>query len=136
METKRFELGDVLTITTGRLTTIRHIEGVYDILNWMTSDNLYTHQLPRASRECEPWLLRWFPELAGAKQPLETAIEAGGNVVDWLDAVRAACPTIQDAYDVPRIPRDDHDVIDPVQEAIDIIGPDKVIVIESHDNRP
>ena len=32
------------------------MDGIYDILNFLTGDNLYTHQLPRAMRECEPWL--------------------------------------------------------------------------------
>ena len=64
MEKKEFHLGDVLSITTGRLVSSRHIDGVYDILNFMTGDNLFTHQLPRASRECEPYLLMQFPQLA------------------------------------------------------------------------
>lgn len=49
-EGKRFHLGDVLSITTGHLLSPRHMEGVYEILNHMTGDQLFTHQLPRASR--------------------------------------------------------------------------------------
>ena len=45
----------------------RHIDGIYDILNFMTRDNLYTHQLPRVRRECVPHLLRQHPQLAGVK---------------------------------------------------------------------
>ena len=58
-----FHLGDILSITTGRLVSPRHIDGVYDILNFMTGDNLFTHQLPRASRDCKPELKRQFPQL-------------------------------------------------------------------------
>lgn len=36
--TRDFELGDILSITTGALVSRRHIDGVYDILNWMTGD--------------------------------------------------------------------------------------------------
>ncbi len=61
---KSFHLGDILSITTGRLVSLRHIDGVYDILNFMTGDNLFTHQLPRASRECAPELKKQFPALA------------------------------------------------------------------------
>ena len=64
MKTKKFHLGDVLSITTGRLVSPRHMDGVYDILNFMTGDNLFTHQLPRASDECKPHLLAQFPQLA------------------------------------------------------------------------
>jgi hypothetical protein len=38
--TRPFHLGDVLTITTGRLVSPRHMDGVYDVLNFMTGDNL------------------------------------------------------------------------------------------------
>lgn len=60
---KLFHISDVLSITTGRLVSNRHMDGVYDILNFLTGDNLYTHQLPRASRECEAWLRTQFPKL-------------------------------------------------------------------------
>src|SRR3990167_2376272 len=63
MQTKQFHLGDVLSITTGRLVSPRHIDGVYDILNFMTGDNLFTHTLPRASDECKPYLVAQFPQL-------------------------------------------------------------------------
>ena len=64
MQTKMFTLGDVLSVTTGRLVSPRQIEGIYDILNWMTSDSLSTHQLGRASDECKPYLLEQFPHLS------------------------------------------------------------------------
>lgn len=77
---KQFHLGDVLTITTGNLVSPRHIQGVYEILNFMTGDNLYTHQLPRARRECRGPLLEQFPQLA--------EVDASGvdqnNWRDWL----------------------------------------------------
>ncbi len=64
MKIKKFHLGDVLSITTQRLVSPRHMVGVYDILNFMTGDNLFTHQLPRAANECKPYLLEQFPKLA------------------------------------------------------------------------
>lgn len=68
METKRFTLGAVLSVTTHRLLT--DIGDLYGILGWMTDDAPMTHQLPRFNAECEPWLLRWFPQLAEANQSL------------------------------------------------------------------
>lgn len=64
MESKTFPLGTVLSITTGYLLAPNGIGGVYEILNFMTGDNLYTHQLPRVGRECAPYLLKQFPALA------------------------------------------------------------------------
>ena len=60
---KLFHISDILSVTTGRLVSTRHIDGVYDILNFLTGDDLFTHQLPRANRECEPWLRSQFPLL-------------------------------------------------------------------------
>jgi hypothetical protein len=62
-EKKKFHIGDVLSIIPGRLISPDHVGGVYNILNWMTGDNLMTHQLPRASRECEPYLREQHPDL-------------------------------------------------------------------------
>ena len=63
MQTKEFHLGDVLSITTGRLVSPRRMDGIYDILNFMTDSNLFTHQLSRAINECKPHLLGQFPQL-------------------------------------------------------------------------
>ena len=63
MATKKFHLGDVLSITTGRLVSPRHIDGVYDILGFMTGESLFTHQLPRASDVCKPALFEQHPQL-------------------------------------------------------------------------
>lgn len=63
MKTKarEFALAPILTVTTGKL--LCEIGELYDILNFMTGDNLMTHQLPRAARACEPELLRQHPRL-------------------------------------------------------------------------
>lgn len=58
---KRFHVSDLLSITTGRLVSTRHMDGVYEILNHITGDNLFTHQLPRAAKECDPVLASAFP---------------------------------------------------------------------------
>lgn len=66
-ETQReFDLGDVLTVTTGILMSPRHMDGVYDILNYMTGDNLMTHQLPRACDQVKPTILEQHPTLVAA----------------------------------------------------------------------
>src|SRR5688500_16791416 len=106
---KQFHLGDILTITTGRLLSPRHMDGVYDILNYMTGDNLYTHQLPRASDECKPYLLKQHPQLADIEVPDFKQVEVWG----WLDeqVVRYG-----EQFDVEPIPQDDHTYRDPIEE--------------------
>jgi len=86
-ETRNFHLGDILSVTTGRLVSPRHMDGIYDILNFMTGDNLFTHQLPRACRECEGPLLAQHPDLAAVEVPEEFGGEA--DVEAWLAAQTA-----------------------------------------------
>lgn len=86
--TRTFHLGDVLTITTGALVSPRHMDGVYDILNWMTGDDLMTHQLPRASNECHGPLLAQHPDLAAVVLPesfgSRDVDQVKANVERWL----------------------------------------------------
>ena len=88
MTTRQFHLGDILSVTTGCLVSPRHMDGVYDILNWMTGDNLFTHQLPRANDECQGPLLAQHPDLAAIEVPDEwgdgSREGAKRAVDDWL----------------------------------------------------
>lgn len=52
---KDFPLGDVLSITTGRLVSKERMDGVNEILDYMTDDELGAHQKLRAADECRPW---------------------------------------------------------------------------------
>jgi hypothetical protein len=121
---RRFHLGDVLSITTGRLVSPSHIDGVYAILNYMTRDNLFTHQLPRASKECAPWLLRQHPKLAEVKVPDEFSGKA--HVDEWLaEQVKGYGETLE----IQPIPQDDHDRKNPLTELEEMVGKDRVIPI-------
>lgn len=64
MDARDFDLADILSITTGRLLSHRHMDGIYDILNFLTGDNLMTHQLPRAADTCRGPLIEQLPFLA------------------------------------------------------------------------
>lgn len=111
-ETKRFHIGDVLSAATGKLVSPRHMEGVYEILNWMTGDNLFTHQLPRAMDECAPLLRETFPDLVAANIPENFRDMA--DCVGWLETLYAEHGEF---VDVPRLSDGDHTRIDPIAEA-------------------
>jgi hypothetical protein len=66
---KRFALGTVLSVTTGRL--LCPVDDLYQILNYMTGDSLFTHQLPRAYEVCVRPLLAQFPQLADVQVPAD-----------------------------------------------------------------
>lgn len=93
MTTKTFDLGTVLTVTTGRLLT--NMGKLYNILDFMVNDNLMTHQLPRATQACEGLLLAQFPKLNEVVVPEKFEFDAGDPdslkkaVNDWLDTQKA-----------------------------------------------
>lgn len=138
MKTRTFDLRTVLSVTTGRLLTKSKgprdngIDDMYKLLNWMTGDSVFTHQLGRFGGECKPWLYRWYPELKAAESLLpqldawilEMGPEAG--CAKWVDALGLPA-----TFDVPRVPQDDHERKDPVKELVEMRGTDDgVIVVE------
>lgn len=104
-----FHLGDILSVTTGILVAPRHMDGLYELLNYMTGDNLFTHQLMRASDECKTHLLAQHPQLAEV-QPGEMAAEA---VTPWLTEQVAR---FGEYLAVTPLAPQDHTRIDPIAE--------------------
>jgi len=115
-----FTLGQVLSITTGRLMC--DIGGVYSILSHMTGQSLFTHQLPEAGRLCKPILLQAFPQLAG--------IELGDvNKDNYLDKCAALTAIHGDSFDCPTLSTWKYS--DPIQSAIDMMGEDRVMTVRA-----
>lgn len=123
-ETREFDLGDILSITTDRLVSPRHMEGVYDILNYMTGDNLFTHQLPRASRECQGPLLEQLPQLVNVDVPEE--FEGKQHVEDWLFATKLI---FGESLTVSPLATGRHEFRDPIMDADQMMGNRPVIVV-------
>jgi hypothetical protein len=124
MTTKEFATADVLSTATGIL--VSNIGGVYEVLNWMTGESVFTHQLPRISREARPVLVAAHPLLQQAIDEAERV--TAENWKEWLRRWEDRYgPTIA----VPKMTADDHESIDPLSEAAEIMHPDKIIVIRS-----
>lgn len=124
-----FPLADILTMTTGRLLSHRGMGGVYDIANFMTGDNLMTHQLPRAGDVCGPALLAQHPNLAGV-EPSPDLDEA--NLLTWIrDAER------EHGEELPVTPLESGVWVhrNPIEELCDMIGPERVIVAAPAERR-
>ncbi len=125
-EYRNFHIGDILSITTGRLVSPRLIEGVYDILDYMTGDELMTHQLPRAAEECAPSLREQHPDLADVDVPEKFA---GKEHVDrWLgDLVLQHGET----RTVRPLDAGEHRVMDPIVELSEMLGgSEKIVVVQ------
>lgn len=123
-EAKEFHIGDVLSVTTGRLVSPRHIEGVYDILNHMTGESVYTHQIPRICQEAEPVLLAQHPFLADIEVP--EAFTGEAHVKEWLAAIVA---THGETLPVVPMTKDEHEYREPVSELAEMVHPDKIVTV-------
>ncbi len=124
--TRNFHLGDILSITTGRLVSPSRMSGIYEILNYMTRDNLFTHQLPRVSKECAPELLRQHPQLAD----VDATVVTPENFKDWLAEQVAKYGK---ELPVSRMKAEDHERIAPMSELVEKVHPDRIIQVSISD---
>lgn len=79
---KQFHLGDLLSITDGHLVSPRHMDGVYDIVDFVTGQLHFTHQLCRGAEVVKPWLLEQHPWLASIEVPDD--LNSKETVLGWL----------------------------------------------------
>ena len=121
-DTRAFPLADVLTITTERLLSYDHMDGVYRILNYLTGDNLFTHQLGRAAEACRPAVLEQHPQLVDVAPP--EGIDAPDSMAWLVEQERIH----GDSLIVTPISGWRH--VDPIEELVDRVGPERVIVVE------
>ncbi len=127
--TRKFDLGDILSITTGRLVSTRHMDGVYDILNYMTGDSLFTHQLPRAIRAARPVILQQHPQLAEIEEPEFSTVthhQLRMVIHTWLSRMKS-----QYGDSLPLVPMADWESRNPLQELAEMVGPERIIVVEA-----
>lgn len=124
---KAFHLGDILSITTHALVSPDHMNGVYNILNHLTGDNLMTHQLPAAADQMTPVLVAQFPELAAIEAP-EFADQE--HVETWLAEQAAIYGEWHEVTAPTSAFWGEHDAM---QEAVDMVGPGRVIAVEVPD---
>lgn len=122
MSEKAFPTFAVLSVVTGRL--LGDIGGVYEVLNFMTGESLFTHQLPRVSREAEPVILALHPELADAIAEAEQV-----NETNWSEWLATWTARYGQTITVPTLTIAQHERIDPISELAEKVHPDKIAVI-------
>lgn len=122
MTKKQFHIGDILSVRGERL--LRSMDGVYKLCNFLTGDNLFTHQLIRAHEPCRQALINQFPDLAD----YDDSTVNHENFEAWL-AVQVK--KYGEYRDVEPMPKGEWRYKDPVSEAVELVGQDKVVVIKS-----
>lgn len=122
--TRDFHIGDILSVTTGKLVSLRHVDGIYDLLNWMTGESVFTHQIPRISREARPVIIAFHPQL---QQASDEANEVNGdNWRSWLDTWIAR---YGETLPIPKMTIAEHERIDAISELGEYFHPDNIIVV-------
>ncbi len=122
IEAKAFPTVDVLSTITGRL--MGGIGGVYQVLNWMTGESVFTHQLPRIGREAVPVLLALHSTLQQALDECDQVTPE--NYEEWRDRwLDRYGPEIA----VPKFTADDHEYRSPLSELAESVHPSKIVVI-------
>lgn len=121
---REFPLGVVLSVTHSKL--LCNIGEVYDILNFLTGDSLMTHQLPRVCRECTPYILACYPELATINQD-------GVTPETWREWLAATVEAYGPTRSLEPMADGVHEYRNPIAEAIEMVGEDRVITISPDD---
>ncbi len=129
MSARSFHLGDILSVTTGRLVAPGHVDAVHQLLDFMTGDTLFTHQLPRAIGECAPHLLAQHPDLAEVSVPDE--FDNAKHVLTWLNE---QVMRFGEFRDVLPLKEEDHTRIDPISE-LKMMRPDLPVIALGDDDR-
>lgn len=114
---KTFKLEVVLSAITGVL--LCDIGQVYEVLNFLTGDNLFTHQLPRAGRVVRIPVFKQHPFLKN--------IDVSGiNTENWkekLAEIKKLCPN-----EIELEPIENWTHLDPIEEAKTMTGGDAKII--------
>ncbi|MEO9231534.1 MAG: hypothetical protein ABI216_21650 [Devosia sp.] len=101
------------------------IGGVHQVLNWMTGEPVFTHQLPRICREAVPVMLARMPELQSAIDEAEQV--TGENYLEWLERWTKRYGLV---IAIPKMNHTEHERIDPMSEAAQHFAPDNIIVVK------
>lgn len=81
-ESRAFHLGTLLTVTNGKMVSPNHIDGVRELVDFVTGESHMTHQLMRAADVVKAWLVPQLPWLGDVKVP--TGLSSEEKVLTWL----------------------------------------------------
>lgn len=126
--TRTFHLGDLLSVTTGRLVSPDAVGGIYAVCDFVTGQAHFTHQLPRAMDVVGPVLVEQLPFLADIEAP-----EFGGEAEVWT-WLAAQVDRHGERHTVTQMPFGAYVGREPMAELEEMVGKDRVVpVVVPHD---
>jgi cytochrome c len=123
-EERTFELLDVISATSGYLVTDKGIGAVYDVLNFMTGESIYTHQIPRVSREARAAILVYHPWLAEVFEESKSVTKD-----NWREFATKWESEHGIGITVRQMTVHEHERIDPRSELVEMVHPSRIIEI-------
>lgn len=128
-EPRKFALGDILSVTGDKLVSPRLISGVYDIMNFITGESLFTHQLVTYRELCRTHILSQHPQLAEVDDSTVTK----DNCWEWLER---QCRKYGKQLPIAPLPKDHGMVADPISDLFDMVPAEKVIAVAQRRKKP
>jgi hypothetical protein len=121
---KKFHIGVVLSVTTGKL--LCPFDELHEFLDYLTGQQLFTHQLSRAADSGAHYIYSLYPELEFIDVPkIEgTSEQREKQVKDFLNYLVTS--GIPKEYDLE--PMEDFEAKNPIQELIEMRGSDEGII--------
>lgn len=118
----KFDIGIILSITHSRLLT--DIGNVYKILDYMLNDHLSTHQLPRAGRFAQKFILAQHPQLE------EWCFNERINDKNWHLYLEKAETLFGKELEIDPVPDGVWTYKEPREEAQEVMPDDKIISVK------
>ena len=127
METgsKAFNLGQILSVTHDKL--LCPIDEFYEILNHLTQDNLFTHQLPRARKEVLPHLMASMISSVPGFGEIDDSEVTTENWKEWL---QEKVEKYGEIFLIAPLSKDVHERKNPISELVEMVGVDKVLCVQ------
>jgi hypothetical protein len=89
MTTKKFHISDILSVTTGRFLSTRGMDGLYDIMAFVTGDeNISTIGLMQCADYAKSVLLQQFPHF---DINVPETVNSRETADQWLDVISERC---------------------------------------------
>lgn len=137
MKAMEFHVADVLSVLHGHVLGPRLMEGIKDLLCFLTGQRLTTNQIPRATREVHDGLMAQAPE------SLRNRFPERDDVKDFIEATKAtygeawhdeAIRLLETEYGkmIAISPVATYLPDDPAEELFDQVGPEKIRVVRRY----
>jgi hypothetical protein len=125
---KMFDIGTILSITHCALLT--DMDNIYKILDYMLEEELYTHQLLRATDFCKPFILQQHPELEKWDIYSEKV-----NSKNWQKMLAKAQSMFGNQLEIQKVPSGVWTHKDPKEELENMMGKDNIIELNLSDEK-